>query len=141
MIVGTRISGTNAYAVGTSTTVYNMITIPTGKTFVMTDLVVTGSYAGDEITTFGSNDIFKVYDFVGSGATAASGTGTARVSLNLNIDQTASYDGATIDGVRGTTVLHFTNGPEFSNGVTPGMGAANTKLIGTGCVWVAGLLR
>jgi len=147
MIKGNRIEATNANAVGTSTTVYNMISIPTGKTFILTDLVLAATYGADDPIGLLSNQIFKLYDFIGSGGTAASGNATAK--LNVHIPQ-VQLGTAYTSGLADETptfqhtgvVMHFTNGPEFTTGVTPGMGgAANSQVIGTGCVWLAGILR
>ena len=146
MIKGTRIEATNTTRdVGTSTTVYNMISIPTGKTFILTDIVVTGSALADNPHGLLSHTVFALYDYIGSGATAASNVGTARLILDLPQVMLASAGGDLVQTYqRGCAVMHFTEGrgPEFSTGVTPGMGgAANTLLVGTGCVWLAGILR
>lgn len=143
MIKGNRTEAVNTQAVGTSTTVYNMIAIPTGKTFVLTDIVVNGSYLADNPHAVASHTVFGIYDYIGSGATAASNTGTPLVLIDIPQVMLASAGGDLVQTYqRGGAVMHFTNGPEFSTGVTPGMGgAANSLIIGTGCVWIAGLIR
>lgn len=144
MIKGTRFEAVNTTRdIGTSTTLYNMVSIPTGKTFVLTDLSVVGSALGDGPIGLLSHCVFVLYDVVGSGATAASGTNTPRLIIDIPQINLASAGADLVHTYQRTgAVMHFTNGPEFSNGVTPGMGgAANTLLIGTGCVRVAGLYR
>lgn len=144
MIKGNRTEAVNTSRdIGTSTTLYNMVSIPTGKTFILTDLAVTGSALADGPAGVLSNSVFVLYDFIGSGATAASNAATARLVVNMPAIQLASAGADLVHTrQRTSTVLHFTNGPEFSTGVTPGMGgAANANLIGTGCVWMAGVIR
>ena len=147
MIKGVRTEAVNAQAVGTSTTVYNMLAIPTGKSFVLSDLVVNGSYLQDDPHGLLSNMVFKLYDYVGSGATAASGVGTARVTVGIPQIQLATAFASnsvneTLTFQRGGSVMHFDTGIEFSTGVTPGLGgAANSLIIGTGCIYIGGVIR
>jgi hypothetical protein len=142
MIIGVKKEATNSTNdVGTGVTVYNILTIPTGKVFVLTELEITASYANDTAIAEASNDLFKLYDFIGSGSTAASGNGTALVSVNMPLYPVHSWDKTAASFVRGSTILKYANGPEFSTGVTPGMGAGNAAIVGTGCVRVAGVLR
>lgn len=138
MMKGNRIEATNTTYVGSHTIVTNMLAIPTGKTFVLTDLVVGGSHSVDAQHAIASAVPFKLYDVAGASGTAASGTNTPRLTINIPLNQTNSYE---VAGAfkRGAVAIHFTNGPEFSNGVTPASGDNGT--IGTGCVWVAGYLK
>jgi hypothetical protein len=142
MIKGVRTSATSAASCGT-TFGYNLLTIPTGKTFVLTDLSVVGTYADDTPYSPASHDNFRLYDFIGSGLTDASGLGTLRLCVNLNgIDNTTTQTTDTKAAmISSGIVLHLTNGPEFSTGVTPQLGGANAQAIGTGGVWVAGYTR
>lgn len=138
MIKGNRIQGTNTTYVGSHTIITSMLNVPAGKTFVLTDLIVSGTHSvGDQITE-ASNLALKLYDVSGESGTAASGTNTPRLSINLPLNMNGSADSAAAFK-KGSVVLHFTNGPEFSNGVTPA--TTNGGTTGTGCVWVAGYLK
>jgi len=143
MIKGVRTEAVNTQAVGTSTTVYNMLAIPTGKSFVISDLVVNGTYLQDNPHGLLSHTVFSLYDYVGSGATAASGTGTARITVDIPQVALASAGGDLVQTYeRGGAVMHFDTGIEFSTGITPGMGgAANSLIIGTGCIYIGGVIR
>jgi len=138
MIKGSRIEATNTTYVGSHTIVTNMLSIPSGKTFVLTDIMVSGSHSVDTNHTLASSLPMKLYDVVGASGTAASGTNTPRLTINLPVIPVSSFEAASAYK-RGSVVVHFTNGPEFENGVTPATGDNGT--IGTGCVWIAGYLR
>lgn len=138
MIKGNRIEATNTTYVGSHTIVTNMLVIPTGKTFVLTDLMITGSSAVDTNHTITSSLPVKLYDVAGASGTAASGTNVPRLTVNLPVLPVSSFEAAGAFK-RGTAVVHFTNGPEFVNGVTPASG--DNGVIGTGCVWVAGYIK
>jgi hypothetical protein len=144
MIKGVRVEATNAYTVNGGTA-YNMITIPTGKTFVLTDLIAAGTYAGDENAIKPqSHDALRLYDYAAAVSTDASVVATARLNVHLNtIDNaTTMTPGTAMTIMRTGVVLHLTNGPEFSNGVCPQMGGGNNTVpIGTGCLWLAGYIR
>lgn len=150
MIKGTRIEATNSTRdVATGATNYALLSCPTGKTFVLTDLVVSATYAGETELGVASNYPLRLYDFVGSGSTDASTTATKRLSINLPADQSSFGQAAAATFVRRGVALNFTNGPEFSSGVTPSMGnggatgasSGGAAYIGTGCVWIAGIIR
>lgn len=138
MIKGNRIEGTNTTYVGSHTIITNMLTIPSGKTFVLTDLVISGSHSVDTQHTLASHLPLKLFDVAGASGTAASGTNVPRLTINLPVIENNSYEAAAAFK-SGSVVLHFTNGPEFSNGVTPA--TSNNGTTGTGCVWVAGYLK
>lgn len=139
MIKGTRVEAINSTQdIGSGATGYNMIAVPTNKTFVLTDLIVTGSYAADACTS-ASNAPLKLWDYLGSGGTDASG-GTSAV-CRLSVLLTPYSPGAAtavMTSIRGTRILHLTNGPEFTLGFTPQMSG---PVIGTGCLWISGVLR
>jgi len=143
MIKGVRVEATNATVVGTQATVTNLLAIPSGKSFILTDLVVSATYAADGPTGLLSAQVFKLYDGAGDGATAQTGTTTPRLTVNLPNVQCASSGADLVHTYqRGGVTMHFTNGPAFSTGITPGLGgAANAGTIGTGCVYIAGILR
>lgn len=143
MLRGTKIQATNAVDVGTAATITNMLTLPTGKTFILTDLVALPTYAIDDShTTYTSNDVLRLYDGNGDGSTELSGTVPQRLTVHFPLVQLATTGTGNVPKYqRQSVVLHFTNGPEFSTGVTPQMAGGQTNIIGTGCIWIGGILR
>lgn len=142
MIKGVPTNATNSTAIGTGGTCPSLLTVPTGKTFILTDLVIAPSYGADtaSIATVLSAGIVSFYDVSAGGSTAASGTTVAKFKVNYEM-QTQSGGGSAIAYAKMPAVYHFTNGPEFSNGVTIELTDTGSENIGTGCVWISGLLR
>lgn len=144
MIKGNRVEGINSTEVGTGGTCPSLITVQTGKTFVLTDLVISPDYAGvgSAVALVASAEVVGFYDFVMSGGTAASGNTVAVFKYAWNLDMASS--GATAIAMRriGAT-YHFTNGPEFSRAVSVEVAgaAAGSNNVPTGCIWVAGIYR
>lgn len=142
MIKGTRVEGTNSVIVGTGGTCPSLITVPTNKTFVLTDLSMTATYGVDTGLGVASMDVLAFYDLVMSGGTAGSGTSNAVFKINWDgYRESSSTTAVTPVLMRRSSVYHFTNGPEFSRAVSAEVSGANSANIGTGCLWVAGILR
>lgn len=133
MIKGTRITRNNrTYAIGTTPLAYNMLTIPTGKTFVMTDLVIVGTaYTQTIVATAGSCMQLILYDEAAAGA---SGT-TAGLIVHLDTV------GSTSNWCSAGKVMHWTNGPEFTVGVSPMLLGTNGVDICTFGLFVGGVLK
>lgn len=134
MIKGVRITARNSTKPITSAAVnYNMLVIPSGKTFTLTDLVVVGShYVNSAIATSGSAFTLKLFDQVGDGSTAGT---TAWVQFKL--DQI----GTNVQSRAVGKVLHWTNGPEFTVGVTPALAGTDTPIIPSHALFIGGYLR
>jgi hypothetical protein len=142
MIKGTRVEGTNSTAIGTGGTCPSLITVPGGKTFILTDIAMTPTYGLDDVAVVvaASAGLLSVYDFVLSGGTAASGNAAALLKIGWNMQHAVS--GATAVALaRRSAIYHFTNGPEFSNAFSLEVTDAGSGNIGTGCIWVGGILR
>ncbi len=144
MIKGNRTEGINSTEVGTGGTCPSLITVPTGKTFIMTDLVMSPDSAGvaSLVALVASAEAVGFYDFVMSGGTAASGNTVAVFKYAWDLEMGVS--GATAIGFRRVgAAYHFTNGPEFSRAVSVEVAgaAAGSNHVPTGCIWVAGILR
>lgn len=142
MIKGVRMEGTNSTAIGTGGTCPSLITVPSGKSFILTDITMMPTYGLDDagIVVAASAGILSVYDFVLSGGTAGSGSTAALLKIGFNLQQGASGATAVALARRGA-MYHFTNGPEFSNAVSLELTDTGSVNIGTGCVWVGGIVR
>jgi len=105
---------------------------------------VAGTYGADGPCTPASHDALRLYDYAAAVSTDASVVATMRLNLNMGLlDATTTMSTDTPGAiVRTGSILHLTNGPEFSLGVCPQMGGNNnTQPIGTGCLWIAGYIR
>lgn len=139
MITGIRVEGVNSVLVGSGGTCPAIITVPTGKTFVLTDVSMVPTHGVDaNLAVAASAAVVGFYDVVSAGATACSGTTAAKFKLGFDL-QMESAGGSAVSICQKGVSYHFTNGPEFSNGIT--VETNSTQVVGTGCIWVAGVLR
>lgn len=145
MIKGTRVEGTNFTVIGTAGTCVSLITVPTNKTFVLTDIVMCTTHGVDTPVGVASNHGIAFYDLVMSGGTAGSGTSNALFKIMLDgYRESSSTTAVSPLLMRVGAAYHFTNGPEFSRAVSAEVSqtaGADSTNIGTSCLWVSGLLR
>lgn len=141
VVKGVRVEATNSTIIGTGGTCPSLLTVPTGKTFILTDISIIPTYGVDVPVGVASADVIAFYDVSAGGSTAASGTTNAKFKLNWDL-QVTTGGGTAVAYSRGNgMVYHFTNGPEFSNGFTAELSGANSLNVGTGCMWIAGIYR
>lgn len=134
MIKGTRVTAQNStQAVGTGIACYNMLAIPTGKTFVLTDLAVVGSaYTNTVVATAGSAMQLILFDQAGTGI--ASGV-TAGLVIHLDTIGTAAAWNSV------GKVMQWTDGPEFTVGVSPQLAVPGAGIIATYGLFIGGMLK
>lgn len=140
MIKGTRVQATNnsatipAYA-GALMSGYGMLTLPTNKTFVLTDLICAFTPTlGSGLSPAGVALMDKAF---GAGISAFTGGDIKVVYGNKMINASVNDLNSATPGPLVLTDIE--NGPEFTTCVTAG--AIGSYAIPTFGLWIAGVLR
>lgn len=136
MIVGTRVQASgNTATIPPLLSAYGLFTVPTGKTFVLTDLIC--GFRATAATALANGGV-ALCDKAFGAAVSAFTVGDAKVVYQAPMRSLI----ATLSIVVSPKTLVLTdiqNGPEFSTCVT--VGAIGTFAIPTFGVWIGGILR
>lgn len=137
MIKGTRIEATNSGATIAPglASAYGLLTLPTGKTFILTDLIA--AFRPTASTGTSEAGVALMDKAFGAGVSAYT-----QSDVKVYFPSPGkSLIGTATNGISPSSVVitDLVNGPEFSTCVTAG--AFGTFAIPTFGIWIAGIMR
>lgn len=135
MIKGARIEATaNTATLAPLLSAYGLLTVPTGKTFVLTDLVC--AFRGTAASAGGQAGVALMDKAFGAGVSAFT---ASDVKVMFTGQKVLIGTATSIVSPKPIVITDLQNGPTFSTCVTAG--AVGTFAVPTYGVWVAGYLR
>jgi len=129
---GVRKSGLLATSMTTASVAHPLLTVSSGRTFVLTDLIVT---VDPKVISAASAPIIALFDESYSGATAPAQS-KAKLKVGLEVRMVGNSASSVLQPLK----LHLENGPEFSTAVSVALEKASQK-ISSGGVYVGGYER
>jgi len=139
-VKGIRKDGSNATSLEALTaTAVTVLTVTTGRTFVLTDLIVTGRATATAIIT---QPVVRLYDET-AGENTAPTAALQKFAVIVPLEPViASADPTTLSGMAQPVVItNIQNGPEFSTEVSAASIGFTHFVISANAIWVGGVER